>query len=1001
MNCRVFFVILGILVFRMPLFAQSEAVTGMPIGVGCVVLNISQEEAAQGLGLDGIMIFEQNNRVLYPVVEQRTVPPAVTNTFQNTQRPVGRLVGNILGQISPSVAIYFLFDGKPEPLRIRATTAHGTQLTLVPRHAPLRFRQLLGEWWDKYNKNANRATNDQPPVVSEYLRNMLSYRLGLQRPENEPSFLQKLVYEETGFQLNPDTKLFDAQRSLFFDSKQFLFPADQPLPVSLGDLIKQQTGPTSVVPVATSGEEQEEEQGEEQGEKREEEQGEGSPQKSSSLWSTLTRKFSAAISDNKKVQPVEEQEIEGIESLAFHVPSHCFYIRFGSFTNFLWFQDTVELWGGDMRNLIALQTIKNSSNDRFEKELVVKRDTLSNLFGSSVIDDIAVIGTDLYFDEGGSFGLLFKAKNNQLLALDFQQKRKDAMKADKTIEEKILKMDGQTVSFLTTPDNHVRSFYVVMGNYHLISRSEQLVRDFIALHAKTEGIRVKVPSLGELAEFHRIREIMPPQQDNTIFLYFSRPYFYNLTSPPYWIESRRRNLAAAGIELLQLGSLAATGEGLTSSNLPSNLPNLNDQWVAMLRHQGFIPRNFGPLPDGSRTVFRSWSDVSDSVRGHRGTFLPIADNLVTKVTVEETRLYQQMCREFFSDWGNLDPLAVSLQHVPQESPEGKMERITIDVRMAPLSTKNGKTLRQRIGKPMYQKLAPVEGNIASFELALQDQFFFGGMQNSIPTPMSGERPKLLEQITSAALFQGELFPRDLVSGYMGLSGSPGTLLQLMDLGFPPQNDAAGYSQNVVGGWRRHFGPFTLYSQDRSLLGRVSPQLTFVPAEMPAQFRLEIQDPTNSKIAPILNNLGFARTRSTSKGNTLFLNQLHVQLHVSGPECKKVAEKLLGNEMVCPLGGMYEFRPLKPEGVQGLWTSTALDQTKDEGLFATKAPDGFVSPPLNWFRGTKAAALVASDAVSVHAEVQMLLPQVHDQQGNDKQENDRSEKPTGRMTVLHQ
>ena len=46
-------------------------------------------------------------------------------------------------------------------------------------------------------------------------------------------------------------------------------------------------------------------------------------------------------------KPAQEPKIEPI---ARHVPAEFFYIRFGSFDNFLWFQDRLDTWGGDLQN---------------------------------------------------------------------------------------------------------------------------------------------------------------------------------------------------------------------------------------------------------------------------------------------------------------------------------------------------------------------------------------------------------------------------------------------------------------------------------------------------------------------------------------------------------------------------------------------------------------------------------------------------------------------------
>ena len=94
-----------------------------------------------------------------------------------------------------------------------------------------------------------------------------------------------------------------------------------------------------------------------------------------------------------------------IEPIAMRVPAECFYVRFGSFANFLWLQDTLAKWGDDAQNLIALRGLDRGMNRHIEKELVLKQTVLSRMLGDTVIADVAIIGTDMFFREGGCYGI--------------------------------------------------------------------------------------------------------------------------------------------------------------------------------------------------------------------------------------------------------------------------------------------------------------------------------------------------------------------------------------------------------------------------------------------------------------------------------------------------------------------------------------------------------------------------------------------------------------------
>jgi len=209
-------------------------------------------------------------------------------------------------------------------------------------------------------------------------------------------------------------------------------------------------------------------------------------------------------------------------------------------------------------------------------------------------------------------------------------------------------------------------------------------------------------------------------------------------------------------------------------------------------------------------------------------------------------------------------------------------------------------------------------------------------------------------------------------GYIGTTGELG-VLSVLNIGIPPESDAAGYAVSPLGGWRRQSDRFTVFSFQHEVLDEVTPQLRFQPAPRPAQVRLHIDDVSRARITPTLNDLLYARTRQTSLSNLRLLQTLDQQLHVPSAACKEMAESLLDAKMICPLGGKYVLTEGEANGGPPHWTSTALGQAEPGGFLAVRAPQGYQSPPLSWFRGLGLDATMNEKNVSAHAEIIMQMP----------------------------
>jgi len=885
-GCSFFTALAGMILPLAPAFAQGradvEAVAGQPFGVGRITLELPQEMLPEPLGIEGIGLAEKNGRVFYPAVDNPAFGKLLKEVLDSgtpltTGGPVREEVGGILRGIldrPPRTTICFLFRGTA-PLQLAIQARANLPLTVVPRGDANAHRRLLQLWWKQYAKVPGLLeTMPEYPLVENYLTTTLARRLNLRLPEQRQTKSPHAALEkELGLNLGTESLRIALEQDRILGLNNLDQPADQLLPEPLNP--PELEAPEAAVDV--------------------------------------------------KVEPI-----------AMRVPAECFYVRFGSFANFLWLQDTLAKWGGDAQNLIALRGLDRNLNGRMEQQLVVKQTVLSRMLGDTVIADVAIIGADMFFREGAAYGILFHARNNLGLSTSLAQQRLERINQGGVTEEKV-KFGEKIVSYLASPDGTVRSYYVADGDFHFVTTSKHLVAQFLAT-ASGKG------ALGASREFRHARSIMPISRGDTVWAYVSDAFFRNITGPHYRIEMARRLQAVADIELVQLAKLAAATENRPGGN------------VEQLLAAGLLPPEFKPLPDGSRVVLEK-GEVYDSRRGRRGAFLPVPDVQVDKITRSELSEYKKFCDFYQAQWGRMDPTIAGIKRTVLEK---NQERVVVDVLMTPFAPQHFNFLKQWAGPADDLRLAPIPSDMAALEMVLTNQRIFGGLRDI------GARSDLG---LARFLPMGRL--RDLLVGYIGTTGELG-LLSVLNIGIPPTSDAAGFARSPVGGWRRQFGCFTLFSFQHDVLEVVAPQLCFERAPRPAQVRLHVGDVSHAGITLRLNDLGYGRTRETCLNNLRLMHALDQQLHVPPAACREAAEFLMDAKLTCPLGGQYVLR--ETPGGPPRWTSTMLEKRPAaNGALAAHAPEGYQSPPLNWFRGLDLEATMTEKTISAHADIIMQMP----------------------------
>jgi hypothetical protein len=841
------------------------------------------------VSISGLDIGVDVNRVAIEEKNGRAFYPAVS------QGVFGRLIGQILGgpmdRPAAGVTVYFLFRGD-QPLELTVYTPQPVSVVVQPRaDNGRRLERDLATWWRQYNSfwRGERTDDNQPPIVATYLTSMLSQRLGLEPPVLERLQTSKAVNSQTTqaleLMLGMERLRQEALKQTMQGRSDFGEVANLPLP----------PGATWLAPAVPAG--------------------------------------AAAVE---------------VEPMALHVPANWFYVRFGKFPNYLWLDHLLDEYSGDIGSMVTLRSYAGP-DERQQEQLGLESNLLGDLLGEHVIADVALVGRDTFGREGAAIGMIFQAKNNRILANDFMDQRKRALEREKAngATAQTLQIGGREVSFFSTPDNRLRSFYVADGDFHLVTTSRAMVEQFLS-------VREGSGSIGKSAEFQFVRRAMPLSRNDTVFVYFSSAFFEGLFSPKYQIELQRRMKSVTDIELLMMARLAGRGEGIGGSATPLQGVPPGDLAAA-----GLLPRGFGRRPDGSGPVERN-GKVVDSLRGARGTFMPIPDVAVSAVTRGEAERVQSLNAQLASQWQRMDPLYIGIQRTALDD-KGR-ERIVIDANINPLDASKYGWLLSMLGPPTRQMITPARGDVISVQAALRGgavlprigphQLFLGLQDLPRESAMPG-----------SGLLQTLNMLRS-TPGYIGSWPAAGFLdLLPFNLGGTVP-DANGFSRLPFGLWRRQGGGFSVLAFDPQLLADITPQLRVVESEIDAQLRLHVEDLSQSKIRPWIVGLYYQRGLTASAGNARFLAVLEQQMHVPIEQGKTTMEELLDAKLLCPLGGEYQLVEDLNGGLKS-WQSTAWAKRN-----ASSVPEDFEAPLLKWFRGLDGHLTMAGDQITTRMELDM-------------------------------
>lgn len=394
--------------------------------------------------------------------------------------------------------------------------------------------------------------------------------------------------------------------------------------------------------------------------------------------------------------------------------------------------------------------------------------------------------------------------------------------------------------------------------------------------------------------------------------------------------------------LLPLVRYQASLEGIEGATI--------DEW----KHAGLLRNGFAQRFDDTKLIQGDDGEFYDSLRGAAGVMLPVADVDVRQCTLSEAALYEQFSKRFRSLIGQPPPIALALRRQPVD----KSVRIELKVAATKLSGLQAPRQARLLGPPTSKRMAATDKDLLHFDVVLEGWMpMVGGVQPAHHL-FGGVRDSQVPVKLENKLFHlGTVF--QYVGGYLGAYPRPGVLKYLMHDG--GSDRAIDPQENL---WTRKFGNASLISTRSAIIDSLGSELHEITTDRPGQAWVELKPLAETQWSHLLNAAGYRRQCESSAAASRLINSLANQLRVPPEDCKKMAERIVDGQILCPLGG--EFKLTDPVDGLPVWTSTKL--LPENRTIPVAAPDGYQLPLLGWYRGAAGDLQLMDDALSIDLSV---------------------------------
>lgn len=657
--------------------------------------------------------------------------------------------------------------------------------------------------------------------------------------------------------------------------------------------------------------------------------------------------------------------------IASLVPQDCYLVRCQSLENYLWLRGLLVDWGGSINELVSSGVVESDVRGRLERQLAVSAETLSAAGVDSLLEDMAVIGSDVLFEQGAGVGVLFQTRPG------LEQKLEEIIQTERAgsgIRPQSVRIGGINASLVATPDHQVRSYYVRTGNFLLLTNSSHIANSVV--QTRTSGL-----SLANLTEFKYALANNRKSADSKILFYLSDPFFRRLTSAPFRIELGRRRAAENDCRRIEMAEMIARATGHAVSDKGS------------LVNVSVLPAGFGSRSDGSSVEIRNGSSY-DTLRGKPGTFLPVVDVKVTHCNESERAAYHDFTERYRQEWRVMDPVLAGLDAFPLEAGH---ERLNLSVHITPYARQEYQFLSQFLGSTTQRYLSAGPNELMGVSASLQqrgtaysahlglldsdldfvidrgrvvvdgkpsDNIFVNDRSFAAVTPSDTQGLLTLNGLMKS-LQQRKPIPVQVpptASAFPSVSdykqSAPSSPFSMFRSVFEPQELLLRASITAIEGAFRASAladisqddRWAMYAADPGLHEKVRENLIFREASQPAEIHAVVNEVKGSAIEPYLNAFKFSEARRESAKAAAWLNQWTNGLKTNPNRFLQAVEQGVSGQIVCPLGGRWELQPKdsihSPDWTSSTWLSSQWQ--KSSLVSVNCVPEDYRFPFLDWF-----------------------------------------------------
>lgn len=340
-----------------------------------------------------------------------------------------------------------------------------------------------------------------------------------------------------------------------------------------------------------------------------------------------------------------------VSPLASFVPEDFYFVEFRSLNKLLEAVETSDLWGTHFLNQSFREARTQNFGERLKRQLALETSALTRPFYDTVVEDIAITGSDLFVREGTDVSLIFRLKQPEIFKTQMDSYLSKAEKSRSDVKRTTGNYLGVEYVQLASPEREI-SVVSAYPKPNVCIRANSLA----AFKRILNAMNGQKP-LGVTKEMAYIRTLMPRgAQEEDGFVYLSDSFIRRLVGPQLKITERRRMLCYNHLRMIGHASLLYQTE---KGKKPASL--------AALAEDNCSPGTFGDglliCPDGGK--YSLSADGNTGACSHHGQAQFLTPNIeipVIQANGEEADEYKRFLDEYNQYWRTyFDPIALRLK----------------------------------------------------------------------------------------------------------------------------------------------------------------------------------------------------------------------------------------------------------------------------------------------------------------------------------------------------